>query len=129
MTDPIADMLTIIRNGYLSSKEEVTVPFSKLKKTLADKLHSIGYLDTVVEDVLKDKKIIRIGLKYEKGQAEVQGIKRISKPGLRVYKGKDKLPYVLGGLGYAIISTSVGLMTDREARKKRVGGEIICEVW
>ena len=129
MTDPIADMLTIIRNGYASSKEEVTVPFSKLKKTLADKLFSIGYLDNVTEDKIDDKKIIRIGLKYEKGQAEVQGIKRISKPGLRVYRGKDKIPYVLGGLGYAIISTSVGLMTDREARKKRVGGEIICEVW
>lgn len=129
MTDPIADMLTIIRNGYASSKEEVTIPFSKLKKTLADKLLAIGYLDSVNEDKLNDKKIIRVGLKYEKGEPEIQGIKRISKPGLRIYRGKSKIPYVLGGLGYAIISTSEGLLTDKEARKKRVGGEIICEVW
>lgn len=129
MTDPIADMLTIIRNGYASSKEEVTIPFSKLKKTLADKLQAIGYLESVVEDKSNDKKIIRVGLKYEKGQPEIQGIKRISKPGLRIYRGKSKIPYVLGGLGYAIISTSEGLLTDKEARKKQVGGEIICEVW
>lgn len=129
MTDPIADMLTIIRNGYASSKEEVTVPFSKLKKTLADKLLAIGYLDSVKEDKANERKIIRIGLKYDKGEPEVQGIKRISKPGLRIYRGKAKIPYVLGGLGYAIISTSEGLLTDREARKKQVGGEIICEVW
>ncbi len=129
MTDPIADMLTIIRNGYAASKEEVTVPYSKLKKTLADKLYAIGYLDFVNEDKLNERKILRIGLKYEKGEPEIEGIKRISKPGLRIYRGKNKIPYVLGGLGYAIISTSEGLLTDREARKKRVGGEIICEVW
>lgn len=129
MTDPIADMLTVIRNGYASSKEEVTVPFSKLKKTLADKLLTEGYLEAVSEDKLDDKKIIRISLKYEKGEPEIQGIKRISKPGLRIYRGKRKIPYVLGGLGYAIISTSEGLLTDKEARKKQVGGEIICEVW
>ncbi len=100
-----------------------------MKKTLADKLQAIGYLESVVEDKSNDKKIIRVGLKYEKGQPEIQGIKRISKPGLRIYRGKSKIPYVLGGLGYAIISTSEGLLTDKEARKKQVGGEIICEVW
>lgn len=129
MTDPIADMLTVIRNGYASSKEEVSVPFSKLKKTLADKLQAVGYLADVIEDENNNKKIIRIGLKYDKGQPEIQGIKRISKPGLRIYRGKSKIPYVLGGLGYAIISTSEGLLTDKEARRKKVGGEVICEVW
>lgn len=129
MTDPIADMLTIIRNGYASSKEEVVVPFSKLKRTLAEKLLAIGYLGSVKEDTLDDRKVIKIGLKYEKGEPEIQGIKRISKPGLRIYRGKAKIPYVLGGLGYAIISTSEGLLTDKEARKKQVGGEVICEVW
>lgn len=129
MTDPIADMLTIIRNGYASSKEEVNVPFSKLKKTLADKLQAVGYLADVAELETNNKKIIKIGLKYEKGQPEIQGIKRISKPGLRIYRGKSKIPYVFGGLGYAIISTSEGLLTDKEARRKKVGGEVICEVW
>jgi len=129
MTDPIADMLTVLRNGYAASKEEVIIPFSKLKKNLADKLQSVGYLESVSEEKIGDRKVIRVNLRYEKGQPEIQGIKRISKPGLRIYRTKTKIPYVLGGLGYAILSTSQGLLTDKEARQKKIGGEVICEVW
>lgn len=129
MTDAIADMLTIIRNGYKASKLEVRVPFSKLKKNLADKLKKLGYLEEVGEDSIDNKKVLILKLRYENGKPEVEGIKRVSKPGLRVYKNKDKIPYVYGGLGAAIISTNKGLLTDREARKVKVGGEIICEVW
>jgi len=130
MNDPIADMLTIIRNGYKASKAEVYIPFSKLKKTLAEKLVSLGYLSEVSEVKSESsRKILKIVLKYEQGKPELRGLKRISKPGLRVYRSSKEIPYVLGGLGSAIISTNVGLLSDREARKKRVGGEVICEVW
>jgi len=130
MNDPIADMLTIIRNGYRASKAEVYIPFSRLKKTLAAKLVSLGYLGSVEESKADSGRVIlKIGLKYEQGKPEVQGIKRVSKPGLRVYRSTKEIPYVLGGIGSAIISTNVGLLSDREARKKRVGGEIICEIW
>lgn len=129
MTDPIADMLTIIRNGYSASKEEVRLPFSKLKMTLAKKLESLGYVEEVSQGEQDKKKVITVGLRYKKGKPEVQGIKRISKPGLRVYKNKSEISYVYGGLGAAIVSTNKGLLTDREARKKGLGGEIICEVW
>jgi small subunit ribosomal protein S8 len=129
MTDAIADMLTIIRNGYLASKFEVTVPFSKLKKNLAEKLKGLGYLEEVSEETAENRKLLRIKLRYANGKPEVEGIKRISKPGLRVYKDKNQIPYVYGGLGAAIISTNKGLLSDREARKNKVGGEIICEVW
>jgi small subunit ribosomal protein S8 len=130
MTDPISDMLTIIRNGYFSSKEEVLVPYSNLKKTLAVKLASLKFVDSVTEvKNEKGRKFIKIGLRYEKGKPEIQGLRRVSKPGLRIYKSKDKIPYVYGGLGFAILSTNQGLLTDREARKKNLGGEVICEVW
>ncbi|HEY4694701.1 MAG TPA: 30S ribosomal protein S8 [Candidatus Nanoarchaeia archaeon] len=129
MTDPIADMLTSIRNGYLASKNEVVVPYSKLKRTLADKLQTLGYLSKVEEDQDGQRKVIKIDLHYEKGRPEIEGLKRVSKPGLRIYRGKKHLQGVYGGLGHAIISTNVGLLTDKEARKKQVGGEIICEVW
>ncbi len=130
MTDPIADMLTVIRNGYLASKFEVSVPYSKLKKTLADKLATLGYLKKVEETQAEgERKLIKISLGYQQGKPEVEGIKRISKPGLRIYRGKKEMVNVYGGLGHAIISTNVGLLTDKEARKKQVGGEIICEVW
>lgn len=129
MTDAIADMLTIIRNGYAASKIEVKVPFSKLKKNLADKLKNLGYLEAVKEEVVDNKRFLTFSLSYQDGKPEIEGIKRVSKPGLRVYKSRDKLPYVYGGLGVAIISTNKGLLSDREARKSKVGGEIICEVW
>ncbi len=130
MNDPIADMLTIIRNGYKASKTEVYIPFSKLKKTLADKLAALGYLEAVEETKSEaGRTLLKVSLKYEQGKPEVEGIKRVSKPGLRVYRNNKEIPYVLGGIGAAIISTSVGLLSDREARRKRVGGEILCEVW
>lgn len=129
ISDPIADMLTIIRNGYKSSKEQVSIPYSRLKKDLAEKLIDLGYISSAAEATEDGKKFIKLELKYEKGRPELQGVKRISKPGLRVYKNKKEIPYVLGGLGSAIISTNQGLLSDREARKKQVGGEIICEVW
>ena|SRR3989344_2181748 len=130
MNDPIADMLTIIRNGYWASKTEVYIPFSKLKKTLADKLVLLGYLKSVEESKSEaGRLVLRVSLKYASGKPEVQGIKRVSKPGLRVYRSNKEIPYVLGGIGAAIVSTNVGLLSDREARKKKVGGEIICEVW
>ncbi len=130
MNDPIADMLTIIRNGYKASKTEVYIPFSRLKKTLADKLVALGYLQSIEETKSEaGRSILKALLKYEQGKPEVQGIKRISKPGLRVYRNNKEIPYVLGGLGSAIISTNVGLLSDREARRKKVGGEILCEVW
>lgn len=127
--DAISDMLTIIRNGYKASKNEVRFPYSKLKKTLADKLKNLGYLGEVKEEQEDNKKYLVLSLKYEKGVPEVEGIKRVSKPGLRIYKNKEEIPYVYGGLGSAIISTNQGLLSDREARKKRIGGEVICEVW
>lgn len=130
MNDPIADMLTIIRNGYRASKTEVYIPFSKLKKTLADKLTALGYLEAVEESKTEiGRAVLKIVLKYEQGKPEVQGIKRVSKPGLRVYRNSKEIPYVLGGIGAAVISTNVGLLSDREARRKKVGGEILCEVW
>ncbi len=129
MTDPIADMLTVIRNGYLASKIEVIVPYSNVKKTLADKLQSLGYLKKVEEDKDGQKKLIKMSLSYEQGKPVIECIKRVSKPGLRIYRGEKELRNVYGGLGHAIISTNVGLLTDSEARKKQVGGEIICEVW
>lgn len=129
MTDAIADMLTIIRNGYAASKFEVKVPFSKLKENLAEKLVKLGYLESVKKEEIESKKYLNIKLRYANGKPEVEGIKRISKPGLRVYKSQDKIPYVYGGLGVAIISTNKGLLSDREARKSKTGGEVICEVW
>jgi len=127
--DSISDMLTIIRNGYAASKGEVRIPFSKLKKNLADKLKSLGFVEDVIQDEIEGKKFLSLKLRYKNGKPEIEGIKRISKPGLRVYKNKDKIPYVYGGLGVAIISTSKGLLSDREARRSRIGGEILCEVW
>lgn len=129
MTDAIADMLTIIRNGYKASKLEVRVPFSKLKKNLADKLKILGFLEDVKETTEDNKKFLTLKLRYADGKPEVEGIKRVSKPGLRVYKNKNKIPYVYGGLGVAILSTNKGLLSDREARKIKIGGEVICEVW
>lgn len=130
VTDPIADMLTRVRNANMAKHQTVDVPASKLKKQLANILLEEGYIKTV-EDINNDgKSVIRITLKYGEGKSKViTGIKRISKPGLRVYAGKEELPKVLQGLGIAVISTSNGIMTDREARKLGIGGEVLCFVW
>ncbi|HAS92575.1 MAG TPA: 30S ribosomal protein S8 [Sedimentibacter sp.] len=130
MTDPIADMLTRIRNANHAKHEFVDIPASKIKKEIANILLEEGYIKGF--DVIDDGKqgIIRIELKYQQNKERViTGIKRISKPGLRVYVGKEDTPKVLGGLGIAIISTSKGIVTDKKARKQGVGGEVICYVW
>lgn len=130
ITDPIADMLTRIRNANSARHESVDVPASNLKKAVADILLEEGYIKKY--ELIDDGKqgIIRIILKYGANKEKViSGLKRISKPGLRVYAGKDELPKVLGGLGIAIISTSTGVMTDKKARKQGVGGEVLAFVW
>ena len=130
MTDPIADMLTRIRNANVVKHETVDVPASNMKKELARILLEEGFVRGY--DVIEDEKqgIIRIQLKYgQAGERVITGIKRISKPGMRVYAAKDELPRVLGGLGIAVISTSKGILTDKQARKENVGGEVICYVW
>jgi len=130
MTDPIADMLTRIRNGNNAKHDSVDIPASNIKKQLAQILLDEGFIKGF--DVIDDGKqgIIRVDLKYGKHNEKViSGIKRISKPGLRVYVKSDEVPRVLGGLGIAILSTSSGIMTDKVARKEGVGGEVICYVW
>ncbi len=130
MTDPIADMLTRIRNGNNAKHESVDIPASNIKKELAQILLDEGFIKGF--DIIDDEKqgIIRIDLKYgNHNEKVISGIKRISKPGLRVYVKNDEIPRVLGGLGIAILSTSKGIMTDKDARKQMVGGEVICYVW
>lgn len=130
VTDPIADMLTRIRNALVVKHTEVAVPASAMKKSIADILVGEGYIKgyEVQEDGIK--KNIKITLKYGANHERViTGLKRISRPGLRVYARKDKVPKVLGGLGVAILSTSKGVMTDREARKQGVGGEVLAFIW
>lgn len=131
MSDPIADMLTRIRNANVAKHDTVEVPSSKVKKAIAEILLSEGYIKAY--DVTADgvKETIRITLKYGKDKNEkvISGIKRISKPGLRVYADSENLPKVLGGLGTAIISTNKGVVADKEARKLNVGGEVIAFIW
>ncbi len=130
MTDPIADMLTRVRNANVVKHETVDVPASNVKKELARILLEEGFIRGY--DVIEDGKqgIIRIQLKYgQSGERVISGLKRISKPGMRVYSAKDEIPKVLNGLGIAVISTSKGVLTDRQARKENVGGEVICYVW
>ena len=130
MSDPIADMLTRIRNANDAGHKTVEMPASKEKKAIAQILLEEGYITKV--DYIADEKqgVIKITLKYGENKSRVvAGIKRISKPGLRVYAGKDDVPKVLNGLGIAIVSTSKGVMTDKKARKAGVGGEVICYVW
>ena len=131
MTDPIADMLTRIRNGLQAGQEEVVIPASKVKVEIAKILKAEGYINNykVEGDTARDK-AITIDLKYSPdGQKVISGLKRISKPGLKVYAKANAIPRVLNGLGIAIISTSQGLMTDRDARKAKLGGEVIAYVW
>ena len=129
-TDPIADMLTRIRNANSAKHKTVDVPASKMKTALAEILFIEGYIKSFEVISNENQGIIRITLKYdEKGTRVIDGIKRISKPGLRVYAGKEELPKVLNGLGIAIISTSKGLKTDKEAREAGMGGEALAYVW
>ena len=130
MTDPIADMLTRIRNANVVKHETVDVPTSNMKKELSRILLEEGFIRGY--DVIEDGKqgIIRIQLKYgQTGERVISGLKRISKPGMRVYADKHEVPRVLNGLGISIISTSKGILTDKQARKENVGGEVICYVW
>jgi len=130
MTDPIADLLTRIRNANLAHREIVEIPASKIKKSIAEILKSEGFIRDV--EYIEDNKqgVIRVFLKYgEERNRVITGIKRISKPGLRKYAKSDSLPKVLNGLGIAIISTSVGVITDKEARSKQIGGEVLAYVW
>jgi small subunit ribosomal protein S8 len=130
MTDPIADMLSRVRNATTAFQEEVRMPSSKLKMAIADILKREGYIDDFGVEGGEHGPILKVDLKYGSGrQGAIAGLKRISKPGLRVYAGRDDLPRVLGGLGIAIISTSQGVMTDRQAARARVGGEVLCYVW
>ena len=131
ISDPIADMLTRIRNANTAKHDTVDVPASKIKVAIADILVDEGFItkyDIVDNGNFKD---IRVTLKYgaNKNEKIISGIKRISKPGLRIYAGKDDIPYVLGGLGIAILSTNKGIITDKEARKLQVGGEVLAYVW
>ena len=129
-TDPIADMLTRIRNANSAKQKTVDVPASKMKTAIAEILFREGYIKSFEVISNENQGIIRITLKYdEKGTRVIDGIKRISKPGLRVYAGKEELPKVLNGLGIAIISTSKGLKTDKEAREAGMGGEVLAYVW
>ena len=130
VTNPIADMLTRVRNACMASHSVVEMPCSKAKKEIAGLLKSEGYISEFEEfENEKKHKNIRIKLKYVNNQQVITGLKRISKPGLKIYVGHKDVPRVLGGFGIAIISTSQGIMTDRDARNKGIGGEVLCYVW
>ncbi len=128
MTDPIADMLTRIRNGQAAGKKTVKIPSSKLKLAIAKVLKDEGYITDFKTETNKSHVEMTVELKYYNGTPVIENIKRISRPGLRIYRSKDELPKVLGGLGIAIVSTSNGVMTDRAARAIGHGGEVICTV-
>ena len=130
VTDPIADMLTRIRNGSMAEHEKVDIPASKLKVRIAELLKEEGFIKNfrLIED--RKQGILRVYLKYGPGQERViTGLRRVSKPGRRLYVGADKIPSVLGGMGVAVLSTPRGVLADREARRQRVGGEVLCFVW
>jgi small subunit ribosomal protein S8 len=130
ISDPIADLLTRVRNGLIARHGEVRVPHSRLKTRIAEILSREGYVEEVEVVPAGIQSEIRIRLKYTANREPViKGIRRVSKPGLRVYAGLGRLPRVQAGMGIAILSTSKGIMTDREARRRRVGGEVLCEVW
>jgi len=129
ITDPIADMCTRIRNAVRAEKEEVDIPFSKLKSAIARILKKEGYVHDYKVETLEAGNVLRIKLKYARKKPAIVGIKRISTPGKRVYLASTEMPRVLGGMGVAIVTTSRGLMAGHDARKANVGGEILCEVW
>jgi small subunit ribosomal protein S8 len=129
MTDPIADLLTRIRNGQKAGKAHVTIPSSGIKQAILKVLEAEGYITGFrTEDQGRGKEALVVELRYHDGKPVIDTLRRVSKPGRRVYRGKDELPQVYGGLGVAIVSTSEGLMSDREARAKGRGGEVICVV-
>jgi small subunit ribosomal protein S8 len=128
MSDPIADMLTRIRNAQLTDKATVAVPASNVKKAIAQVLKDEGYIEDFAVRDNEGKPFIEIGLKYYAGKPVIEKIERVSRPGLRIYKGRDDIPRVMNGLGVAIVSTSRGVMTDRRARESGVGGEVLCIV-
>jgi len=128
MSDPIADMLTRIRNAQMVGHTEVAMPASRLKSAIAQVLKDEGYIEDFALRESGARKELRIGLKYYAGRPVIERLERISKPGLRVYKGSDDIPKVMNGLGVAILSTSRGVMTDRKARADGVGGEVLCIV-
>jgi small subunit ribosomal protein S8 len=132
MTDPIADMLTRLRNANLAFHDDVLMPSSKLKEALAGILQREGYITgfEVLDDSSRPGRQLKIVLKYSpERKRTISGLKRVSKPGLRVYTKSQDVPRVLGGMGIAVLSTNQGLMTDRQARERRVGGEVLCQVW
>lgn len=130
ISDPIADLLTRIRNGLIARHAEIRIPHSRVKARIAEILVQEGYIQDVEVVPAGVQSEIRVKLKYTPSRDPViKGLRRVSKPGLRVYKGRLDLPRVQGGLGVAVLSTSKGVMTDREARRQKVGGEVLCEVW
>lgn len=130
MTDPISDMLARIRNGALARHDRVEMPHSNLKKHIADVLKQEGYVDDVRESDGDGKKTLTLVLRYGRGKdSAIDGIRRVSAPGRRLYVRYDRIPTVRSGMGISILSTSRGVMTDRQAREQRVGGELLCEVW
>ena len=130
MTDPIADMLTRIRNANTAMHDDVSMPSSKVKEALAQVLHREGYISGFqIKANGSPTKTLTIDMKYVDRKRVINGVRRVSTPGLRVYAKANEIPRVLGGLGVAVVSTSKGLMTDRDARKERVGGEVVCYVW
>ncbi len=132
VTDPVADLLTRIRNANLAYKDELDVPVSKVNEAVLGILDAEGYIEgfAVADNADRPGSTMTITMKYSPERERViSGVKRVSKPGLRVYTKADKVPRVLGGLGVAVLSTSQGLMSDREARKRRMGGEVLCYVW
>jgi small subunit ribosomal protein S8 len=128
MTDPIADMLTRIRNGQRAGKVSVSMPSSKLKASIAAVLKDEGYISDFRIEEESGKAVMSVDLKYHQGHPVIEDLKRVSRPGLRIYKSKDELPRVQGGLGVAIVSTSKGVMSDRAARAAGEGGEVLCYV-
>jgi len=128
MTDPISDMLTRIRNGQKARKVSVSMPASIVKEAVASVLQDEGYITGYESSGEGAEKTLNVELKYFEGTPVIEKVQRVSKPGLRIYRGKDDVPKVLGGLGIAIVSTSAGVMSDRQAREKGIGGEVICVV-
>lgn len=130
MTDPIGDMLTRIRNGIMARKEQIEVPASNLKERVAEILRDEGFIQSVARSNSETANVIVLGLRYgSDNQSAIQTIRRVSRPGQRIYVGSGSIPKIRSGLGMAILSTSRGVLTDRQARKMGVGGELLCEVW
>ena len=129
MQDPIADLLTRLRNGYMIKKEKISIPGSKIKQSILKVLLQEGYIENyIMEQLENNKSELTVYLKYYKGKSVINKIARVSKPGLRIYLGKDKLPRILGGLGISIVSTSKGIISNIEAKKLGYGGEVLCYV-